>query len=148
MAGSCYNNPVAKDLYVSAYINPMSLRRIRENDTGKTKQIFSKYCPDWSDKDYALAENIVSGMEYAMFVTEHEEGITLDEKIRATLDAIMKLYNVPEKVRESSLEKVLSMNYRKIGQRILKEFCDYVEAVNQKELDEAALQNNYSAEGQ
>lgn len=145
MAGSCYNNAVAKDLYVSAYTHPMSLRTIRENDTEKAKRIFADYCPDWTEKDFALAENIVSGMEYAMFVTEHEEEITLDEKIEATLDAIMKLYNVPKDIREDSLEQVLAMDYRKIGQRILKEFRDYVEMVNQKELEEA-LQRKHSIE--
>lgn len=139
MAGSCYNNPVAKDLYVSAYIHPMSLRTIRENDTEKAMQIFAEYCPDWTKKDFAIAENIVSGMEYAMFVTEHEEEITLGEKIEATLDAIMKIYNVPKDVRETSLKKVLAMDYCKIGQRILKAFCDYVDMVNRKELEEAKL---------
>lgn len=143
MAGSCYNNPVAKDLYVSAYTHPMSLRTIRENDTEKAKRIFAEYCPDWTEKDFALAENIVSGIEYAMFVTEHEEEITLGEKIAATLDAIMKLYNVPQDIRETSLKKVLAMDYRKIGQRILKEFRDYVEMVNQKELEEATLHKNH-----
>lgn len=146
MAGSCYNNPVARDLYVSAYTHPMSLRTIRENDTEKTKRIFKEYCPDWTEKDFALAENIVSGMEYAMFVTEHEEKITLDEKITATLDAIMKLYNVPKDIREESLEQVLAMDYRKIGQRILKEFSDYVDELNQKELEEATLQKKHSIE--
>lgn len=146
MAGSCYNNPVARDLYVSAYTHPMSLRTIRENDTEKTKRIFKEYCPDWTEKDFALAENIVSGMEYAMFVTEHEEKITLDEKITATLDAIMKLYNVPKDIREESLEQVLAMDYRKIGQRILKEFSDYVDELNQKELEEATLQRKHSIE--
>ena len=144
MAGSCYNNPVAKDLYVSAYTHPMPLQTIRENDTEKAKQIFAEYCPDWTDKNFALAENIVSGMEYAMFVTEHEEEITLGEKIEATLDAIMKLYNVPKDIRESSLEKVLAMDYCKIGQRILGEFRDYVEMLNNKELEEAALHKSES----
>lgn len=144
MAGSCYNNHVAKDLYVSAYTHPMSLRTIRENDTKKAKQIFAEYCPDWTEKDFVLAENIVSGIEYAMFVTAYEEEITLDEKIATTLDAIMKIYNVPKDVREESLAKVLAMDYKKIGQRILEEFYDYVELMNQKELEEVALRKRKS----
>lgn len=142
MAGSCYNNSVAKDLYISAYTHPMSLRTIRENDTEKAQRIFTEYCPDWKEKDFALSENIVSGIEYAMFLTVHEEDITLDEKIAATLDAIMKIYNVPQDVREESIKKVLAMDYKKIGQRILEEFHDYVEMVNQQELEEAVLQKN------
>ncbi len=146
MAGSCYNNPVARDLYVSAYTHPMSLQTIRENDTEKAQRIFTEYCPDWKEKDFALSENIVSGIEYAMFLTVHEEDITLDEKIAATLDAIMKIYNVPKDVREESLKKVLAMNYRKIGQRILEDFHDYVEMLNQKELEESIAQKNHGAE--
>lgn len=142
MAGSCYNNSVAKDLYISAYTHPMSLRMIRENDTEKAQKIFNEYCPDWMEKDFALAENIVSGIEYAMFLAVHEEDITLDEKISATLDAIMKIYNVPKDIREESLKKILAMDYCKIGQRILGEFRDYVEQLNEKELEEAVLQNS------
>ncbi|MBO5088601.1 MAG: TetR/AcrR family transcriptional regulator [Lachnospiraceae bacterium] len=142
MAGSCYNNSVAKDLYISAYTHPMSLRMIRENDTEKAQKIFNEYCPDWKEKDFALAENIVSGIEYAMFLAVHEEDITLDEKISATLDAIMKIYNVPKDIREESLKKILAMDYCKIGQRILGEFRDYVEQLNEKELEEAVLQNS------
>lgn len=139
MAGSCYDNPVAKDLYISAYTHPMSLRTIRENDTKKAQRIFTEYCPDWKEKDFALAENIVSGIEYSMFLSVHEEDIALSEKIVATLDAIMKIYNIPKNVRETSLEKVLAMDYCKIGRRILEEFHDYVEALNQRELEEATL---------
>lgn len=143
MAGSCYNNSVAKDLYISAYTHPMSLRMIRENDTEKAQKIFNEYCPDWMEKDFALAENIVSGIEYAMFLAVHEEDITLDEIISATLDAIMKIYNVPKDIREESLKKILAMDYCKIGQRILGEFRDYVDRENQKELEEVALHKNH-----
>lgn len=139
MAGSCYEKPIAKDLYVAAYIHPMSLRIIRENDTIKVKKIFAEFCPDWKDADFVLAENIVSGIEYSMFVTENEDKISLDEKIAGSLDAIMKIYDVPRDVREKSIEKVLEMDYRRIGQRILKEFYDYVEAVNRKALEEASV---------
>lgn len=140
MAGSCDENPIAKDLYVAAYIHPMSLRIIRENDTRKTKEIFAEYCPTWSERDFVCAENIVSGIEYAMFVTENTGGISLDENVAGCLDAIMKLYDVPKEVRERSIHNVLEMDYRRIGKRILQEFSEYVESVNKKALEEAFLQ--------
>lgn len=143
MAGSCYDNPVARDLYISAYTHPICLHTIRENDTKKTKQIFAKYCPRYIEKDYVVAENIVSGIEYAMFATEQENETALHEQVKATLDAIMKIYNVPEVIREESLKKILAMDYYKIGKRILREFRDYVDKLNQKELEEAALHKNH-----
>ena len=142
MIGSCYNNVAARDLYVSAYTHPMTLRMIRENDTEKTKQIFERYCPDWKEKDFVLAENVVSGIEYALFFTEYEEENTLDEIIEATLDAIMKIYNVPSDVRKESIAKVLALDYRKIGERILGEFRNYVDIINQKELEESISANS------
>lgn len=138
MAGSCYENPIAKELYIAAYVHPMTLCIIRENDTIKAKKIFEEYCPDWKDTDFALAENIVSGIEYAMFVTENEIGIALDDKIAGSLDAIMKIYGVPKEVRDRSIHNVLEMDYRRIGQRILRDFSDYVETVNRKALEKAA----------
>lgn len=137
MAGSCYENPIAKDLYVSAFTSPLSLRIVREAATKKAKQIFAPYRPDWTDTDYILAGNIVSGIEYAIFTTERQQEIALGRKISGTLNTIMKIYNVPKDVRDISIQKVLEMDYYEMGHRMLNEFYQYVEEVNQKALEQA-----------
>lgn len=138
MAGSCYEDPVARDLYVSAYVSPMSLALIRESDTAKVRGIFEEYCPDWNDTDFILAENIVSGIEYSIFTTERTQGIPLGQKIERCLETIMMIYQVPEKVRQETLSKVAEMDYRKMGQRLLEEFNAYMENMSKKMLEEAA----------
>lgn len=138
MAGSCYEDPVARDLYVSAYVSPMSLALIRESDTAKVRGIFEEYCPGWSDTDFILAENIVSGIEYSIFTTERTQGIPLRQKIERCLETIMMIYQVPEKVRQETLGKVAEMDYRKMGQRLLEEFNAYMENMSKKMLEEAA----------
>lgn len=138
MAGSCYENPAAKDLYVSAYVSPMSLRLIRANDTLKAKRIFAGLCRGWTDVDFVLAENIASGIEYSVLTTEREQGISLDKKIAGSLNAIMKVYDVPKELREKTICKVFEMDYYTMGQRMLTEFCQYVEAVNREALENAA----------
>ncbi len=140
MAASCYENPVAKDLYVSAYVSPMSLRIIRESDTRKAKSVFARLCPDWQDVDFVLAENIVSGIEYSVFTTERDQGIPLDLKIEKALDSIMKVYDLPEEQRRENIRKVFEMDYRKMGVRLLEEFRAYVQKVNREALEEAAIQ--------
>lgn len=48
----------------------MSLAVICEYDTKRAKNTFGKYCTVWPDTDYVLAENVASGIEYAMFTYE------------------------------------------------------------------------------
>ena len=131
----CDENPVAKDFYLSAYTHSLPLKIIRENDTQKTKNVFSEYCKDWTETDFIIAENIVSGIEYSMLVTEDTEEVSLEKRIETGLDVIMKIYNVPSDVRSSLLQSVLSMDYREIGRNILNEFCIYVDEKNKAQLE-------------
>jgi len=131
----CDENPVAKDFYISAYTHLLPLKIIRESDTQKTKTVFSEYCKGWSETDFIIAENIVSGIEYSMLVTEDTEEVSLEKRIETGLDVIMKIYNVPSDVRNSLLQSVLSMDYREIGRNILNEFCIYVDEKNKAQLE-------------
>lgn len=138
MASICDENPVAKDFYVSAYIHPLSLKIIRENDTQKAMRVFEEYCTEWTETDFIQAENVVSGIEYAMFMTENADKVSLEQRIASSLDVIMKIYELPKVLRQNKLTKVITMDYRNIGQKILREFCNYVEEKNVKELQKAA----------
>lgn len=140
MTSVCDENPIAKDLYASAYTHSMSLKAIRENDTRKAKVIFAEYCPDWTEEDYAMAENIVSGIEYATLMPENAKDIPLAKRIAGSLDAVMKVYDVPKEIRELKISKVLAMDYRKIGRLFLDGFSKYVESQNAKALEAAAEQ--------
>ena len=80
--------------------------------------------------------NIVSGIEYATIMTR-EEQIPLPLQIREALNSIMLLYGVPEDLREQKIKKVLAMDYRALGRRILSEFREYIEKVNEENLKKA-----------
>lgn len=137
MMAVCEENEVAKDLYTSVYKHPMSLKLIRESDTEKVKHIFSEYCPDWDDEDFALTENAVSGIEYASLMKENAEDVPLDRRVTKTLRVVMKAYNVPEEIREQKIQKVLNLDYRRIGRRFIEGFTEYVEMKNEQAIKEA-----------
>ena len=136
MMAICEENEIAKDLYTSVYKHPMSLKLIRQSDTEKVKHVFAEYCPDWTDEDFALTENAVSGLEYASLMRENAEDVPLDRRVEKTLNVVMKAYNVPEEIREQKLRKVLSFDYRRIGRQLIAGFTEYVETVNQRALEE------------
>ena len=134
MMAVCEENEVAKDLYTSVYKHSIPLTLMRKADTQKAKQIFAEYCPDWTEEDFTLTENAVSGIEYASLMKENAQEIPLDKRIVKTLNVVMKAYNVPEDIRKQKIKKVLKIDYRKIGSQFIKGFSKYVETINQQAL--------------
>ena len=133
IAAICEESEVARDFYTASYSSAYTLGLIRKNDTEKTKAVFGKYCPEFTECEWKATENLVSGIEYATIMTR-EDDIPLPTQIERTLSSIMTLYQVPEALRKQKIEKVLAMDYRAMGRRILKEFRDYIEKVNEEKL--------------
>ena len=136
MAAACEEDAVTRDFFVSSYSSEMTLELIRRNDTEKTKEVFGEYCPDWDEVMWSATENIVSGIEYATLMTR-EQNTPLPVQIERTLNTIMTIYGVPEELRRIKIQKVLAMDYRALGRRILSEFKNYIEMVNEENLKNA-----------
>lgn len=131
MAAISEESPQMHDFYVSAYSHPMTLESIRANDVEKMKRVFGAFCPDWTEEQFVEAEAIVSGIEYAtLMTTQHSASLPI--RVEGALDAIMKLFCVPEEFRKMKVKKVLAMDYRAIGRHILKDFRQYVSETNEK----------------
>ena len=131
MATISEESPQMHDFYVSAYSHPMTLESIRANDVEKMKQVFGAFCPDWTEEQFVEAEAIVSGIEYATLMTT-KHSASLETRVEGALDTIMKLFNVPEELRKMKVKKVLAMDYRAIGRRILADFRQYVSETNER----------------
>lgn len=141
IAAACEEDEVARDFFASSYSSSMILNLIRENDTEKTKRIFAEYRPDWSQEEWRATENIVSGIEFATIMT-CEADTPLDKQIEKALDSILMLYGVPEALRRQKIEKVLAMDYRNIGKRILNGFKEYIDKVNEENLKQSRTNSN------
>ncbi|MBE6531886.1 MAG: TetR/AcrR family transcriptional regulator [Ruminococcaceae bacterium] len=133
IAAACEESEVVRDFYASTYSIPYTLDLIRSADTEKTRAVFGEFCPEKDDEWWRATENIVSGIEYATIMTR-EEDIPLPLQIERTLSTILTIYGVPEEIRKKKIEKVLAMDYRGLGRRILSEFREYIERVNEENL--------------
>ncbi len=131
MASACESNPVAKDFFISAYQSPMTLKIIRGNDTERSRRVYKDYCDGWTDEQFAEAEILVSGIEYATLMSLDEQ-IPIETRIAGALDKILIIYGVPEHLRKMKIEKALSCDYKNIGERIFKEFVEYVNKMNEE----------------
>lgn len=135
MASAAEEDEIARDLFVSSYTSPLTLEIIRKNDAKRAKTVFAEYCSGWSDEQFTEAEALVSGIEYATLMTTTTSA-PLDIRISGALDAIMKIYNVPDEIRQKKISKVLSMDYKNLGRRIFKEFKQYINDVNEQAFEE------------
>ena len=135
MASACEQSEIAKDFYLSSYTSPLTLEIIRKNDAERAREVFGEFCPNWSDTQYIEAENLISGIEYATFMTTASSA-PLDVRISGALNAIMLIYNVPEEKRRDKIKKAMDLDYRSYGRLILTEFIKYVEETNENAYEE------------
>ncbi len=135
-ASICMENSNISDLIIAAYTHSMSIEIIRKNDTKRAMRVFGEYCPQWTEIDFIKAENIVSGIEYSMYITENTERITFEQRVSSSIDAIMKIYEVPKEVRENVVNSILSSDYYARGSKIFEKFCKYVEDKGMRALEE------------
>lgn len=133
MAAVCEEDEVAREFYATSYTLPLTLALIRENDAARTKRIFAEFRPDWTDEDWRMTESLVSGIEYATIMTTEQE-IPLETQIEYSLNMILFAYGVPKELRDVKIKKVLAMDYRELGRKLLVGFRDYISQVNEENL--------------
>ena len=133
VASACEQDEVAKEFFLSAYTSPMCMEIIRRNDKKRAMEVFREYCPDWTDERFSEAETLVSGIEYATLMTTSTSA-PLELRISGALELILTLYNVPKEIRKQKIEKVLKMDYKSLGLRVLKEFRTYVDTETEQAL--------------
>ena len=135
MAAMCDADEVAKDFYTSTYASPMCLEIIRKNDTARAKEVFKEYCSNWTDEEFAEAELLVSGIEYATLMTVGDP-VSLETRIVGALNNILRIYNIPEETRKLKIQRVLKMDYRALAERVLIEFKQFVDQINEQALED------------
>ena len=126
IASACEQDEVAKDFFISSYTSPVCLEVIRKNDIKRAKEVFREYCSDWTDERFIEAETLVSGIEYATLQLTNSSA-SFEARVSGALEFILIIYNVPKELRIKMIEKVLAVDYKALGLRVLKDFRIYVD---------------------
>lgn len=128
-ASFCDENPNVRNLIEAAYTHPLSLEVIRSNDSQRVKRVFGEFCPEWTEAEFVQAENVVSGIEYAMYRMENTQTLSFEQRVTSSIDAIMKVFDVPKSVRRTIIAEVMSVDYKDQGSRIFEEFSNHIENI-------------------
>ena len=133
IAAACEQDAIAKDFFLSSYRSEMAMEIIRKNEVERAKQVFREYCADWNDAWFEEAAALVSGIEYATLMTTANSA-PLEVRIGGALKTILGIYRVPLELRDAKIKKALTMDYRALSLRILKEFREYVDRSTEQAL--------------
>ncbi len=131
VAAACENSEVAKDFFVSTFQSQKCLDYICKRHIARSKKIFAEQCKDWTDEQFAEAEILILGIDYAAIISTNAP-LAFDVRIEGALNQILSIYNVPKEIRKEKIKKVLAMDCSGIGKMVLSEFISYVE----KNIDE------------
>lgn len=131
MLSASEDDEVLKDFFLASYASPLCLDLIRRNDTQRAKKVFGEYRPDWTDEQFAEAEMLVSGIEFATLMTAGDP-VSLEARITGALTNILTIYGIPEETRSIKLKKVFAMDYKALGKRVRESFKEYVAETNEK----------------
>ena len=134
IAAMADGHEIAKDLFISIYSSPVCLDIVRRNDTERAKIVFKDYCPDWTDEQFAEAELLVSGIEYAILMNTNDS-LPLENRISGAINNILSIFCVPEEIRKSKIARVLAMDYRKISNQVLMDFKAFVQEITETNLE-------------
>jgi len=133
MVSACESDPVIRDFFLSAYSSPVCLEIIRRNDADRSRKVFGAYRPDWTEEQFAEAEILCSGIEYATLMTAGDP-VSLETRISGALNNILGIFGIPEEIRQAKIKKVFALDYQNLGKRVLLEFREYVEQANEQAL--------------
>ena len=118
----CENDNKAWDLYYSAYSHPVTFEIIKNWAAKKNYFLLSERMPQLKESDFRAIENITSGIELAAFTFPCDRYFALEDKIRLTLDSMMKIYDIPQNERKETIDKVLTLDYENIAKDMFNTF--------------------------
>ena len=118
----CENDSKAWDLYYSAYSHPATFDYIKDWGAKKNYHLLKDRFPKMSEEEFRKIENITSGIELAAFTTPHSRYFTLNDKISLFLDSMMKIYDIPQKERKETIDKILELDCEKIAKEMFDKF--------------------------
>ena len=114
-------NENLRDVYVEAYSNDKTMECIYERTSSELYRIFGSYMPGYSESDFYELEIGSAGIMRNYMARRCDKYFTLEKKLERFLDMSMRVYNVPEEERKEALGFVMSLDIRKVANRIMQE---------------------------
>lgn len=117
----CEDNPEANDLYLALYTNPHPFHYVKEWTAQKNYTLLGERLKLELD-DFLLIENVACCIERSALTEPCSESYTLDKKIALTLDALLKIFDIPGDERIEVIGEILKTDFHEVQKKLVKEF--------------------------
>lgn len=135
VAAACQEDEIARDFFTAAFESKMCRDYLRNDHIKRAKRIFADQCSDWTEEQFVGAELLIMGIQYSV-ITANDNILPLKTRIRGALELILNIYGIDKETQQEEIDKVLSMECRTLGKRVLAEFVKYVKEANEQAFEE------------
>ncbi len=120
------SNEYIRELYCAAYSLPATTQIIQQTITGKLENIFKEHLPNLETKDFYELEIASGGIMRGFMTIPCDMYFTMDRKIKRFLETTFKLYDVPEKKIQETIEFVSQFDFKQISEKLINEMLEKV----------------------
>ncbi len=120
------SNEYIRELYCAAYSIPATTQIIQQTITGKLENIFKEHLPNLETKDFYELEIASGGIMRGFMTIPCDMYFTMDRKIKRFLETTFKLYDVPEKKIQETIEFVSQFDFKQISEKLVNEMLEKV----------------------
>lgn len=129
----CEENTNALLLYRTFYALPAVYESIKSTASKITYKLMKNDMPDWTEKDFKIAENVTSSIEMSALSSFSSSYFTLDDKISQILHSVMHIYKVPEDKQTEIMIKLKKYDCSAIGKEMFDRFIKLFDGDRQNE---------------
>ena len=117
-----------REMYAVSYTLPETSRIIYDTITHKLEYIFAEHLPELETKDFYCLEIASGGIMRSFMTVPCNIFFTMDMKVRAFLEATLRVYKVPERKIAEAVEFVGRFDFKKIAEQVIANMLDYLES--------------------
>ena len=135
VAAACQEDEIARDFFTAAFQSRMCRDYLRNDHINRAKRIFADHCSHWTDEDFVQAELLIMGIQYTT-ITADDSILPLKTRIGGALEYILNIYGIDSKTRQKEIDRVLQMDCRTLGRKVLAGFVKYINETNEQSFSE------------
>ena len=118
----------ARNLYRSAYSLSLTSELIQRNIAEKlTSVVFQEYLPDCSLEDFYRLEIASGSMIWGYMAIPCDRSFTIEQKVECFLDAVLRIYRVPEEKIAEAKAFVKRFDYPTIARQTIADMLEFLE---------------------
>lgn len=102
-----------RNLYAAAYSLPKTTGIIQNTITKKLEYIFKEQLPELETKDFYLLEIASGGIMRSFMMVPCDMWFTMEQKVEAFLETILRVYCVPEEKIKEGVKFVAQFDFEK-----------------------------------